>query len=67
MILHSDTAGLRGYPGLGATAASLGRKANNNYTITGQIVKTGAYGDLRDKAAAHAERPFGRGAGPDWL
>lgn len=31
MILHSDAAGLRGHPTLGATAASLGRKANQYF------------------------------------
>jgi len=40
MILHSDAAGLRGYPGWGATATSLGRKANHDYTIREKNVKT---------------------------
>jgi len=43
MILHSDAAGLRGYPGWGAKATSLGRKANHNYTIRGKNVKTACF------------------------
>src|SRR5258706_14877944 len=40
MILQSDAAGLRGYPGWGATAASLGRKANSNCNGSAPICKT---------------------------